>query len=120
VWRLYGGWWDGDPSHLKPARAAALAREIAELAGGPHKLVGRAERLAQAGELALACHLVQAAWLAAPDDAGVRRARSQVYRARARAETSLMARGVFSTAARETEGSPPAPVGGPRPPPEDE
>jgi alkyl sulfatase BDS1-like metallo-beta-lactamase superfamily hydrolase len=43
VWRLYGGWWDGDPSHLKPARAAHLAREIAALAGGASKLAARAE-----------------------------------------------------------------------------
>ncbi len=46
VWRLYGGWWDGDPSHLKPARAAHLAREIATLAGGASKLAARAEALA--------------------------------------------------------------------------
>src|SRR5215469_8093094 len=24
VWRLYGGWWDGEPAHLKPARTAEL------------------------------------------------------------------------------------------------
>ena len=29
VWRRYGGWWDGDPSHLKPAPADALAVELA-------------------------------------------------------------------------------------------
>ena len=22
IWRLYGGWWDGDPAHLKPAPAS--------------------------------------------------------------------------------------------------
>ena len=34
VWRLYGGWYDGNPATLKPASEAALATEIAELAGG--------------------------------------------------------------------------------------
>src|SRR5215210_5135367 len=29
VWRLYGGWYDGNPSHLKPAPEAALAAELA-------------------------------------------------------------------------------------------
>ena len=27
VWRLYGGWYDGNPSHLKPAPEAALGRD---------------------------------------------------------------------------------------------
>jgi alkyl sulfatase BDS1-like metallo-beta-lactamase superfamily hydrolase len=101
VWRLYGGWWDGDPSHLKPARAAALARELAALAGGANKLADRASTLAAQGELALACHLAETAWLAAPGDEGIAKARSQVYAARAGAELSLMARGVFRAASQE-------------------
>lgn len=101
IWRLYGGWWDGDPSHLKPARARVLALEIAALAGGARRLADRATELASSGDLALACHLAEAAWLAAPDDRGVARVRADVYTRRSRAETSLMARGIFSTAARE-------------------
>jgi alkyl sulfatase BDS1-like metallo-beta-lactamase superfamily hydrolase len=101
VWRLYGGWWDGDPSHLKPARARDLAREIASLAGGPQRLADRAVELAGRGELPLACHLVETAWLAAPEDAGIARVRADVYTKRTRSESSLMARGIFSAAARE-------------------
>jgi alkyl sulfatase BDS1-like metallo-beta-lactamase superfamily hydrolase len=106
VWRLYGGWWDGDPSHLKPARAANLAREIASLAGGASKLAARAETLAASGDLPLACHLAEAAWLASPDDAGIARIRSEVYAKRARSETSLMARGIYSAASKEGRGDP--------------
>jgi alkyl sulfatase BDS1-like metallo-beta-lactamase superfamily hydrolase len=101
IWRLYGGWWDGDPSHLKPARARALALELASLSGGARRLADRATELASTGDLALACHLAEAAWLAAPDDRGIARVRADVYTRRSRAETSLMARGIFSTAARE-------------------
>jgi glyoxylase-like metal-dependent hydrolase (beta-lactamase superfamily II) len=101
VWRLYGGWWVGDPSHLKPARAAHLAREIASLAGGAHVLADRAAALAKSGELALACHLAEAATLAAPEDPGIARVRAEVYGQRAGEELSLMARGVFSAASRE-------------------
>jgi len=101
VWRLYGGWWDGDPSHLKPARAADLAREMACLAGGAKKLADRATELAAKGELALACHLAEMAWQASPGDAGIARARSAVYAQRGRTEKSLMARGVYAAAARE-------------------
>lgn len=104
IWRLYGGWYDGDPSHLAPAPARRLAAEIAALAGGAHALVDRAESLAAQGELALACHLVEYAWLSAPDDAAIAGARARIYRLRAEASTSVMARGVFAAAARETEG----------------
>ena len=33
IWRLYGGWWDGNPATLKPAPERALATELAALAG---------------------------------------------------------------------------------------
>jgi len=104
VWRLYGGWWDGDPSQLKPTRAAVLAREIAALAGGARKLADRAAGLAQGGDLALACHLAETAWLASPDDRGIGRIRADVFARRARAESSLMARGIYTAAARESSG----------------
>jgi alkyl sulfatase BDS1-like metallo-beta-lactamase superfamily hydrolase len=99
VWRLYGGWWDGDPASLKPPPATALASEVASLAGGVAALVTRAEERAAAGELALASQLVEWALRAAPGDAGVAEARRKIYRARSEAETSLMARGIFRDAA---------------------
>jgi alkyl sulfatase BDS1-like metallo-beta-lactamase superfamily hydrolase len=103
LWRLYGGWWDGDPARLKPARDAALGAEVAALAGGVGRLTARAAELAAAGELALASHLVELAAHAAPDDAAVHRVRADVYAARARAERSLMARGVFTEAADDSK-----------------
>ncbi len=82
VWRLYGGWYDGNPAHLKPARDAALAREVAALAGGAAALASRAEALAAEGELRLACHLAEMAAQAAPDDATVRAVRAAPPRRR--------------------------------------
>lgn len=101
LWRLYGGWWDGNPAELKPAPAAALSRELAALAGGARALISRAEALLESGELALAAHLAELARGAAPDDAEVRRVRAKVYSARSEAETSLMARNIFRAAAEE-------------------
>jgi alkyl sulfatase BDS1-like metallo-beta-lactamase superfamily hydrolase len=103
VWRLYGGWWDGNPAHLKPAPEAALAAELAALAGGAERLAARAKELAAAGDMALACHLAELAARAAPGDTGVRAARAAVYRERAAGERSVMARGVFTAAAEEKE-----------------
>lgn len=99
LWRLYGGWWDGNPAHLKPAREADVAREIANLAGGVAALVARATELELAGDLPLACHLVELAYGSAPDDAEVATARKRIYAARAESEQSLMARAIFRSAA---------------------
>jgi glyoxylase-like metal-dependent hydrolase (beta-lactamase superfamily II) len=131
VWRLYGGWWDGNPATLKPAPERALAAELADLAGGPAALAdralaltehaladqaqvvtGRARASSPASEseadaaLRLAGHLAELAWLAAPDDTGIAEARHRVFSARADAATSTMARGIFRWAAREAQGGP--------------
>jgi len=116
VWRLYGGWWDGNPATLKPAPEAALAAELADLSGGPGALVDRALALVAAADagpvaeadapLRLAGHLAELAWLAAPGDPGVADARRVVFTRRAERATSTMARGVFGWAARESRGTP--------------
>jgi alkyl sulfatase BDS1-like metallo-beta-lactamase superfamily hydrolase len=100
LWRLYGGWYDGNPAHLKPSSDAALARALADAAGGAREL---AERAAAEGDLALACELAEFAWRAAPDDERTRAVRALVYRARAGVETSLMAKAIFEAAARDVE-----------------
>ena len=102
IWRQYGGWWDGAPSRLKPSPDAHLAGVLAELAGGAEAMVQRAERALAEGDLRLACHLADLAAWAAPDDPVVHGARAEVYAARRAAETSLMAKGIFLGAERES------------------
>ena len=99
TWRLYGGWWDGDPASLKPAPAAVLASEVASLAGGAARLADRALDL-MATDLRLAGHLAEMASQAAPSDPAIAAVRRQVFAARAASEASTMSRGVFSWAAR--------------------
>lgn len=102
LWRMYGGWYDGNPAHLKPAPEAALGAELAELAGGAMVLAARAQALTEAGDLRLACHLVELAALAAPDDAAVHAIRAEVFQTRRDTETSLMAKGIFGYTAGES------------------
>ena len=102
VWRLYGGWWDGDPAHLKPPPAADLARELADLAGGVDTLAERAQTCSEVGDHRLACQLIELASQAS-EDPGIWRLRADLYRARAETETSLMAKGVFTEAARSSD-----------------
>ena len=101
LYRLYGGWWDGNPAHLKPPREAALARELVALGGGASAVATRANRLATDGDFAVACELIELAAQAAPDNATIQGIRADIYNQRAKQERSLMARGVY-TAAAET------------------
>jgi glyoxylase-like metal-dependent hydrolase (beta-lactamase superfamily II) len=103
VWRLYGGWWDGAPSRLKPAPDSLLGTVIAELAGGTTPLVTRALEAADSGDFRLACHLVDLAGWAAPDDPEVHAVRADVYLRRRKSEASLMAKGIYAAAARESQ-----------------
>lgn len=102
VWRLYGGWYDGNPARLKPARDADVAREVASLAGGVASLVQRARELADRGDLRLACHLVELAVGADPDDRDAHRARAEIYERRRHDERSLMAKGIYGWAAEQS------------------
>ncbi len=102
IWRLYGGWWDGKPSHLKPAADAALATEISEMVGGVSVLVERARTLADAGDFRVACHLIDMASDAVPDANDVHEVRASIYLDRRAAESSLMAKGIFESAANES------------------
>jgi len=102
LWRLYGGWYDGVPSHLKPVPEAELGREIAALAGGVDGLVARAEALAAEGRLPLAAHLIDWAVAAGPRHRGAHAARARIYERRAEEARALMTRGIFSAAARES------------------
>ena len=110
VWRQYGGWWDGNPARLKPPPDAAVAAEVAALAGGAVDLATRATEVADAGDLRLACQLVEWAAQAAPDDTAVGEIRAAVYDRRRADETSLMARRVFREAARQPTTPTPTPT----------
>ena len=102
IWRLYGGWYDGNPANLKPAKDSALAAEVASLAGGARKLAERARELAETNPR-VACHLAELAALASPDDAHVHGLRAEVFQTRRDSETSLMAKGIFGSAANESK-----------------
>ena len=103
VWRQFGGWWDGAPSRLKPAPDATIGAEIARLSGGADVLIRRALEAAQSGDLRLACHLADFAGWAEPGNPEVHEIRSQIYEMRRKSETSLMAKGIFKGASRESD-----------------
>jgi alkyl sulfatase BDS1-like metallo-beta-lactamase superfamily hydrolase len=93
IWRLYGGWYDGNPAHLKPAPEAELAAELA----------ARAEALAAAGRLRLAAHLIELAVAACPTGQELHRVRAAIYGQRAHAETSLIGGAIFAAAQRDSQ-----------------
>jgi alkyl sulfatase BDS1-like metallo-beta-lactamase superfamily hydrolase len=103
IWHLYGGWFDGDPAHLKPAPAAELAAELAALAGGAGRLATRAAALAEAGRTRLAAHLAELAAGAAPDDPAIQATRASVLARCMDRETSLMGRAFLAVYQRDAQ-----------------
>ena len=101
IWRLYGGWYEGNPAYLKPAPDAVVATELASLAGGALRLAERALEVAE-DDPRLACHLAEFAVQAAPDHKAIHHLRAQVYQIRRNGETSLMSKGIFGTAANQS------------------
>lgn len=109
VWRLYGGWYDANPAHLHPAPDATLGAEVSALAGGAVVLARRAAELAEAGDLRLAGHLARFAQDGAPGDAAVADLAAGVWTRRRDAATSLMAKGIYNSAAQAAAGTDPLP-----------
>lgn len=102
IWRQFGGWWDGAASRLKPSPDAHVAAALAGLDGGAAALMARAEHAAAEGDLRLAAHLADLAVWAEPESADLHRRRAGIYTVRRNAETSLMSKGIFAAAARES------------------
>jgi len=102
IWRLYGGWYDGNPANLKPATEAMRGAEIAKLAGGSLNLANRAMEIADEGDFRLACHLIEHAMSADQDNKSIHAIRAKIYSARVSTEFSLMSKGIFGHAARES------------------
>jgi alkyl sulfatase BDS1-like metallo-beta-lactamase superfamily hydrolase len=100
VWRRYGGWYDGEPDQLLPAPRSQQARVWVELAGGVAGVLRRAADLADAGDLRMACHLVEYAVLAEPGSDQAHQARADVYSRRADEQESSMARNLMTHAAQ--------------------
>ena len=76
--------------------------EISALACGPQKLALRAQEIAETCDFRLACHLIEHALNADPDNKQVNAIRGEIYQARVARETSLMSKGIFGHAARES------------------
>jgi len=98
--RRYGGWFDGNPSHVFPASTQAVAAEVVTLAGAP-ALLERARALQQAGDAQLALHLVD--FVLDGGEASLARdawqLKSQLLTARADAEPSFIARNILRNGA---------------------
>jgi alkyl sulfatase BDS1-like metallo-beta-lactamase superfamily hydrolase len=101
IYHFYAGWFDGNPAHLKPARYAELAAELARIAGGADKLAQRAAELATDGQTRLAAQLVELASVAAPDDVRLQATRAAVLRRCIDGESSLMGKAFLGVYQRD-------------------
>jgi alkyl sulfatase BDS1-like metallo-beta-lactamase superfamily hydrolase len=102
VYRLYGGWYSGDPADILPAHSEDVAKELVGICG-TNLLLERARALRDSGDLQMACHIASFARKGDPDNKEALMLWRELLRARSDGETSLMARGAFNFAATEAE-----------------
>ncbi len=102
VFRLYGGWYDGDPANMLPAHSEDVAAALVS-ATGSQSILDRARQLQADGELQLACHLVDFVRKGEPDNKDAWQLWRDLFAARAADEESLMARGAFHYAVSQAE-----------------
>ena len=81
ILKRYTGWWDDIPSHWSPAVWENQAGLILEMAGGVAALDARARELMKT-DLALAGHVADWAFYAAPDNAIAQQLVLDVYKER--------------------------------------
>jgi alkyl sulfatase BDS1-like metallo-beta-lactamase superfamily hydrolase len=103
IYHFYAGWFDGDPAHLKPARTAEIATELARLAGGAEKLAERAAILSEQGASRLAVQLAELAGAAAPDAPRIQAIRASVLQKAIDGESSLMGKAFLSVYQRQAQ-----------------
>ena len=65
--------------------------------------MSRAQELAENGDFRLSCHLIEFAAYAEPENKTVHGVRAEIYKMRRASESSLMSKGVFASAMRESE-----------------
>jgi glyoxylase-like metal-dependent hydrolase (beta-lactamase superfamily II) len=102
VYRLYGGWYDGDPANMLPAHSHDVAEALIE-ATGSEPILARARELRDKGDMKLACHLVDFVRKGDPDSVEAWELWKELFSARAAEERSLMARGAFHYAVRQAD-----------------
>ena len=102
VYRLYGGWYDGDPANMLPAHSHDIASQLVG-ATGAAPILDRARKHRDAGDLQMACHLVDFVRKGEPDNREAWDLWRDLFTARAESERSLMARGAYLSAVREAE-----------------
>ena len=103
IWRLYGGWWDGNPARLKPPSDQAIGAELVGLVGDIQLVIDRALSRSDEGDHRMACHLIELAVGADPNSQAAHEARQHIYIARRMVETSLMSKGIYKGAAADSK-----------------
>ena len=107
VYRLYGGWYDGDPADILPSHSHDIARELVGVCGA-EPLLDRARALRDAGDpdgrsLQMACHIADFVRKGDPDNRDAWLLWRDLFQARMAAEPALMPRGAFHSAVRDAE-----------------
>ncbi len=120
IWRLYGGWWDFDPSDLKPPSDKKFAQEVKNLIGGTDPILNRVEEILTSAksknlasnasnedtiddDLRAASKLIEIAFKADPENLKLHGLRSEFYKVMSEMATSTMSKGIYAAASLDSK-----------------
>lgn len=106
IWRSENGWWDRNPTSLHPSAPLAVAQALARAVADKAAVLAEARRLAEAGDLQLALHVIDLLALAegdAPEIAQARALKAGWLRERAKEIRSYVSRSLYLDGAARLE-----------------
>ncbi len=120
IWRLYGGWWDLDPSSLKPAKDQHVATELVSLIGGIDPVLNRVKQILDNAklqqiqnrssnedtiddDLRVASKLIELAYNSDLDNLKVHDLRSEFYKVMSERATSTMSKGIYTAVSNDSK-----------------
>lgn len=103
IYEGYVGWFDGNPANMYAVAPREVNAELAELAGGPDKIVARAQELLVAGKVHEAIHLADVARAGAPDHPGAWKVRLDALQALRGRVKNVIEQGWLDHGIREAE-----------------
>ncbi len=99
------GWFDGDPTTLKPIHTSEASKRYVDMMGGKKKLMKAAQEAADAGDYQWAAELATHAVRVDLEDMGPRRFKADMLRELGYAESNINWRNWYLTSAEELDGT---------------
>lgn len=100
IYADYVGWFDGNATNLNPLSPADRATRMIDMAGGPEKMLSRAEQAVETGDFQWAAELADCLLAAEPADTSARKVKARALTELGERQLNATARNYYLTTAQ--------------------